>query len=429
MSKNNFYKKVIVSVTGATLLSVGLGQVPNNIISSTPTEASAAQKTKIIGANSAVYKQTGKKIVKTKKIIRAGQKARVYGQKTVNGKLYYKIGKNQYIKASNIDGKKRQAAKNTALYTRSGKVIKNSKVRKGQGVKIYGGQVTIKGKKYYSTKYGYIKVSALVGKTQPVEPDKGANDNTQDSTAGNGSTSNTPNTSTGSTTPSTPAVDALSAKKAAANAEVKKAAEDAVAAIKTVPLADDVQKTAIDRVNKAAQTANDAINNAKSEKEITDAQTAAIDAFELEQSKAGSLASVPTEGDFVTKAGGDATKVSAAVDKAKEAIANAKTQADIVKAEADLQKDLNKVVPFENQKAAAVSAINKAAADAKEKIEENSALSDFEKVVNKAKVDAIVDSSLKDVNGAQETVDLVTAVNTVQAVCGQVPTDSDTINY
>lgn len=139
------------------------------------------------------------------------------------------------------------------------------------------------------------------------------------------------------------------------------------------------------------------------------------------------MASVPTEGDFVTKAGGDATKVSAAVDKAKEAIAKAATKADLDKAEADLQNDLNKVVSFENQKAAAVSAINKAAADAKEKIEKNSALSEFEKAVNKAKVDAIVDSSLKDVGDAQETVDLVTAVNTVQAVCGQVPTDSETV--
>ena len=70
MNKNSLYKKVIVSVTGATLLSVGLSQVPNNIMSSAPTEVSAAQKTKVIGANSAVYKQTGKKVIKTKKIIK-----------------------------------------------------------------------------------------------------------------------------------------------------------------------------------------------------------------------------------------------------------------------------------------------------------------------------------------------------------------------
>ena len=108
MSKNNFYKKMIISVTGATLLSVGLSQVPSNEIGTVPTEVSAATKTKVIGANSAVYKKTGKK---TKKVIKAGKKIHVYGQKTINGKLYYKIGKNEYIKASNVDGKKLKAAK------------------------------------------------------------------------------------------------------------------------------------------------------------------------------------------------------------------------------------------------------------------------------------------------------------------------------
>ena len=182
MSKNNFYKKMIISVTGATLLSVGLSQVPSNEIGTVPTEVSAATKTKVIGANSAVYKKTGKK---TKKVIKAGKKIHVYGQKTINGKLYYKIGKNEYIKASNVDGKKLKAAKNTVLYTGSGKVIKNSKVRKGQGIKVYGSVVTINGKKYYSTKYGYIKVSALAKKEKPVQP----NNNTQNST-GNNSGSN-----------------------------------------------------------------------------------------------------------------------------------------------------------------------------------------------------------------------------------------------
>ena len=191
MSKNNFYKKMIISVTGATLLSVGLSQVPSNEIGTVPTEVSAATKTKVIGANSAVYKKTGKK---TKKVIKAGKKIHVYGQKTINGKLYYKIGKNEYIRASNVDGKKLKAAKNTVLYTRSGKVIKNSKVRKGQGIKVYGSVVTINGKKYYSTKYGYIKVSALAKKEKPVQP----NNNTQNST-GNNSGSNGSAGSNGST--------------------------------------------------------------------------------------------------------------------------------------------------------------------------------------------------------------------------------------
>ena len=181
MKKNSFYKKMIMSVAGAALVSVGLNQSPNNAFNSGVTEVSAAKKTKkvkTVGANSAVYQKKGKKMVKTKKTIKVGKKVHVYAKKTVKGKTYYKIGKNQYIKAANVDGKTRKAGKKTVLYTRSGKVIKNSKVRKGQKIKVYGGVVTIKGKKYYSTKYGYIKVSALTKKAPVVKPNNDTSDNT-----------------------------------------------------------------------------------------------------------------------------------------------------------------------------------------------------------------------------------------------------------
>ena len=181
MKKNSFYKKMIMSVAGAALLSVGLNQSPNNAFNSGVTEVSAAKKTKkvkTVGANSVVYQKKAKKMVKTKKTIKVGKKVHVYAKKTVKGKTYYKIGKNQYIKATNVDGKTRQAGKKTVLYTRSGKVIKNSKVRKGQKIKVYGGVVTIKGKKYYSTKYGYIKVSALTKKAPVVKPNNDTSDNT-----------------------------------------------------------------------------------------------------------------------------------------------------------------------------------------------------------------------------------------------------------
>ena len=172
---------MMMSVAGAALVSVGLNQSPNNAFNSGVTEVSAAKKTKkakTVGANSVVYQKKGKKMVKTKKTIKVGKKVHVYAKKTVKGKTYYKIGKNQYIKAANVDGKTRQAGKKTVLYTRSGKVIKNSKVRKGQKIKVYGGVVTIKGKKYYSTKYGYIKVSALAKKAPVVKPDNDTSDNT-----------------------------------------------------------------------------------------------------------------------------------------------------------------------------------------------------------------------------------------------------------
>ena len=170
-----------MSVAGAALVSVGLNQSPNNAFNSGVTEVSAAKKTKkvkTVGANSVVYQKKGKKMVKTKKTIKVGKKVHVIAKKTVKGKTYYKIGKNQYIKAANVDGKTRKAGKKTVLYTRSGKVIKNRKVRKGQKIKVYGGLVTIKGKKYYSTKYGYIKVSALTKKAPVVKPNNDTSDNT-----------------------------------------------------------------------------------------------------------------------------------------------------------------------------------------------------------------------------------------------------------
>ena len=208
MSKNSFYKKMIVSVAGATLLAVGVNQLPTNALSSAPTEVSAAKKaakTKKVGANSAVYKLKGKKLVKTKKTLKVGQKVTVLGKKTVKGKVYYKVGKNQYVKAVNVTGKAAKVAKNTVLVTRSGKALKNGKVRKGQKVTVFGAAVTIKGKKYYSTSAGYIKASALAKKkttkptSTPSTSSNGSNGSTS-STGSNGSTGSTSsNGSTGST--------------------------------------------------------------------------------------------------------------------------------------------------------------------------------------------------------------------------------------
>ena len=59
MSKNSFYKKMIVSVAGATLLAVGVNQLPTNALSSVPIEVEGTKKaarTKKLGANSGVYK-------------------------------------------------------------------------------------------------------------------------------------------------------------------------------------------------------------------------------------------------------------------------------------------------------------------------------------------------------------------------------------
>ena len=201
MSKNNFYKKMIVSVAGATLLAVGVNQLPTNALSSAPTEVSAAKKavkTEKVGANSAVYKLKGKKLVKTKKTLKVGQKVTVLGKKTVKGKVYYKVGKNQYVKAVNVTGRAAKVAKNTVLVTRSGKALKNGKVRKGQKLTVFGAAVTIKGKKYYSTSAGYIKASALAKKKTATKPTSTPSTSSNGSTGSNGSSAGSNGSSAGS---------------------------------------------------------------------------------------------------------------------------------------------------------------------------------------------------------------------------------------
>lgn len=90
MKKNSFYKKMMMSVAGAALVSVGLNQSPNNAFNSGVTEVSAAKKTKkakTVGANSAVYQKKGKKMVKTKKTIKVGKKYTFLLRKLLKAKL------------------------------------------------------------------------------------------------------------------------------------------------------------------------------------------------------------------------------------------------------------------------------------------------------------------------------------------------------
>ncbi|MCT6892142.1 MAG: SLAP domain-containing protein, partial [Lactobacillus sp.] len=142
MSKNNLYKKMFVSLTAVTLLTGFLKQAPPNFLNTMPEKVNAAKKNgrtsrvKRVGANSAVYVYKGKKLLKSKKIIKAGQKVRISGQKAVTGKLFYRIGKNKYVKAVNIKGKIYQVTKDTVLYTRNGKKVKA--IHKGQKIRIFG---------------------------------------------------------------------------------------------------------------------------------------------------------------------------------------------------------------------------------------------------------------------------------------------------
>lgn len=448
MYKNSSYKKVIVSLSGAALLTVGLSQMPNNVLNNMPVEVSAAKKTKVIGANSAIYRLKSKKMVKTSKVLKVGKKVSVSSKKTVAGKVYYKIGKNQYVKAVNVDGKKRMAAKKTVLYTRKGKAIKNSKIVKGQKVKIYGAAVTIKGKKYYSTRLGYIKASALAKKqltTNDVEkPNENNTTPTNKPDSGNNSNSTSiPNTgSSSSTSPSIPAVDPIKTAKDQAVEDIKKAQDDAVNLINSSPLTETEKQAAINKIENTVKTAlgeqkdgkSGSIHDAKTVDEIKKAKDETIAECELAGNKIVSNDLVKQEGDFATKAvaelddGAAQGKIADAVEKAKTAIASAKTQADLDKAEAAFQSALNDAVPFAKQQAYTIDSINNAVKAAKDKIENDGLLTGSDKEEKLAEIDAVVTATLgeqKDgesgsIHDAKTTNDLLLSQNTVIAVCQSI---------
>lgn len=72
-----------------------------------------------------------------------------YGQETIKGKKYYRVGENQYIAAGNIDGTSRILKHNSYVYNEYGNRDNNLKYKKNQSVATYGSAVTINGQKYY----------------------------------------------------------------------------------------------------------------------------------------------------------------------------------------------------------------------------------------------------------------------------------------
>lgn len=144
-------------VTASALLALGLGAVSTATSSKTADAASTTIRT--IMSKSVVYnkkgKSTGKKIATYKNVT-------VYGNKIkINGKKYYKIGTNKYVKAVNIDGTTRTLYHNAYIYTNKGKRIKYSlKLMSGTTRQTYGKLANIKGKKMYRIgKNQYVKLA------------------------------------------------------------------------------------------------------------------------------------------------------------------------------------------------------------------------------------------------------------------------------
>ena len=95
-----------------------------------------------------VYDSKGKRNKKGA-LLKAGTGVKISATKTIKKRKYYQIGKNEYVVASNIDGKMRTLKANSYIYNTVGTSDGKTKLVKGSQVKTYGGTVNIMGIKYY----------------------------------------------------------------------------------------------------------------------------------------------------------------------------------------------------------------------------------------------------------------------------------------
>lgn len=151
-------KKLLISLAGAALLSIGLTNVgqQNNAAGLGLQTVQAAKKTYKIKLkhNSYVYNKRGKR--KGKKILRKGQVLTAFSQVKIKGKKYYRLTKGRYVKAANtakyIDSKELTVnlIKDAPVYNGKGQLTGKT-LKKGLNELVHG-TTTIKGKKYYVLK-------------------------------------------------------------------------------------------------------------------------------------------------------------------------------------------------------------------------------------------------------------------------------------
>ena len=110
--------------------------------------------------NSYLYDQNGGR--KTGKYL-MGKTIWTYGTKVIQGKKYYDLGQDNYVKATNVSGVKRKLRRNSYIYSKTAKKLRRLQLKalkKGQKVRTYGAAVKIHRKLYYIVgKNQYVKKS------------------------------------------------------------------------------------------------------------------------------------------------------------------------------------------------------------------------------------------------------------------------------
>lgn len=108
--------------------------------------------------NAYLYAQTGKRM--NKLVLKRFTTINTYGKVVINGKKYYRVDKGYYIAANNIDPVKRSLKRNSFVYNKFGNLVKRTTIatKKGHRINKYGSVVKINGKRFYTVgKNQFIK--------------------------------------------------------------------------------------------------------------------------------------------------------------------------------------------------------------------------------------------------------------------------------
>ena len=114
---------------------------------------------RVVTHNAYIFNQKGKHV---KGEYFVGKTVSTYGTKTINGKKFYALGKNRFVKANNVTGINRKLKHNAFIYTKKAnnkvKRYGHKVLKKNKTVRTYGGAIKMHNKLYY-----------IVGKNQFVK--------------------------------------------------------------------------------------------------------------------------------------------------------------------------------------------------------------------------------------------------------------------
>ncbi|MBC6361912.1 SLAP domain-containing protein, partial [Lactobacillus apis] len=113
-----------------------------------------------LGHDAYIYNGNGQRVNKV--ILKSGSQVTTGETKTVNGRQFVEIGKDQYLDSDNVTGTTRTLTSSAAVYNKYGKRVGSKTINKGENVQTFGSVVAIQGVAYYSIGNGeFVKQTAF----------------------------------------------------------------------------------------------------------------------------------------------------------------------------------------------------------------------------------------------------------------------------